>query len=151
MEAWRVKCIFRVRSLRCPFNSNGHSRASRRGRDSKYGLALFIFTPIADEKALGAHSHSTHRNMMKQLLTLLLAFFVMTPQLAARSFEYEGLWYTVLDEEAKTCETRAGSSNSAGNNIASGYSCQIPSIVSDGNSDYTVIAIGDYAFYEAID
>ncbi len=64
------------------------------------------------------------------------------------SYEYEGqkLTYTVISEEEKTVETKSGDyRGEAGNNVAG--SLIIPSIVTDGNSEFTVIAIGLYSFY----
>ena len=73
----------------------------------------------------------------------------MTLPSIARGFlyTYEGqtLWYTVLDEDAKTCATRAV--NNPENNISG--SLVIPAIAKDSvtKTEYTVTSIGDDAFY----
>ena len=68
---------------------------------------------------------------------------IMALSVPARDFqyEYEGqtLTYTVLDESAGTCETKAGSLESAGNNVAG--SLKIPAIAQDGNKSYSVITV----------
>ncbi len=69
---------------------------------------------------------------------------------AGREFEADGIWYTVLDGKAQTCETRAGSSSdlegiAAGNEA--GETLIIPETVNDGEADYRVVRIGDYGFY----
>lgn len=69
----------------------------------------------------------------------------------AHDFEYQDIWYTVLDADAKTCETKAGTRNDLGYTI-SGNNCEgditIPSIVSDGTDNYTVTAIGEESFFD---
>ena len=88
--------------------------------------------------------------MKQKLLLTLIAFAVILPIPAlARDFtyEYEGqtLTYTVLDEEAKTCETKAGTVYGAGNKISGQLS--IPDIVEDESGNkYTVTTIGSYSF-----
>lgn len=59
----------------------------------------------------------------------------------ARGFEYNDIYYCVLDEEAQTCETHTNYKDAdySGN-------LTIPSRVGDGNKIYTVIGIGDYSF-----
>ena len=85
-----------------------------------------------------------HRNL------LLVLGIVSSMSAVARDFEYtyEGqtLTYTVIDEDAKTCETKAGSDWTTGNNVSGAL--VIPEKVNDGISDYTVTSIGDWAFYE---
>lgn len=70
---------------------------------------------------------------------------MLFPEADARDFEYEGIWYTVTDETAKTVETRAGTGKYKAGNTASGI-LEIPEKVSDGESDYTVTGIGDWSF-----
>lgn len=73
---------------------------------------------------------------------------IMALSVPARDFqyEYEGqtLTYTVLDESAGTCETKAGSLESAGNNVAG--SLKIPAIAKDGDKLYSVAKIGQNGF-----
>ena len=80
---------------------------------------------------------------MKKLLLSILGVLIALPGLARNfTYEYEGqtLTYTVLDEEAKTCQI-ARNSEAQGNII-------IPDIAKDGDSgEYSVTSIGDHAFY----
>ena len=69
------------------------------------------------------------------MLVTLLALSAM-----AKNFTYEGLVYTVLDETAKTCQTKSNNSTNIEGAI------NIPSSVSDGSSMYTVVKIGDASF-----
>jgi len=87
---------------------------------------------------------------MKQLLFTLLGVLLALPGIARDfTYEYEGqtLTYTVIDEEAKTCRTKEGTyPNPNPGNSVSGV-LEIPSIAKDGDVEYSVIAIGRYAFY----
>ena len=89
---------------------------------------------------------------MKQkllLILILIASIVPLPTLARDfTYEYEGqtLTYTVIDEEAKTCETKAGSHSEAGNTISGQLS--IPDIAEDESGNkYTVTTISYCAFW----
>lgn len=89
--------------------------------------------------------------MLKRLLfTLLLLTASLPIPLQARDFQYtyEGqtLWYTVIDEEAKTCQTSSKNSIFEYGNMASGEII-LPAKVSDGDNEYTLTQIGDFAFY----
>lgn len=44
--------------------------------------------------------------MMKRLLTLLLTALTLMPPLRARDFKYDGINYSVIDENAHTCRTK---------------------------------------------
>lgn len=73
----------------------------------------------------------------------------MTLPTMARNFEYtydgQTLTYTVLDEDAKTVQTKQGRESQGGNNVSGDL--VIPSVVKDENNvEYTVRAIGDRAF-----
>ena len=88
---------------------------------------------------------------MKQKILLLLLGSLLSLSAMARDFEYtyEGqtLTYTVIDEVAKTCQTKEGDyNNEKAGNVVSG-ALIIPEKVNDGNSDYTVTSIGELAFY----
>ncbi|MDE7111445.1 MAG: leucine-rich repeat domain-containing protein [Muribaculaceae bacterium] len=87
--------------------------------------------------------------MFKRLLLSLLIPLATLPAFA-RDFEYtyEGqtLTYTVLDEEAKTCETKSGYYPNEPYNRVSGK-LSLPSLVSDGETQYTLVSIGESAFY----
>ena len=69
---------------------------------------------------------------------------------AGDDFEYEGIWYTVIDPEAKTCKTKEGRYDYENNTTVAGNDCQgnivIPERVSDGYDYYTVTEIGRYSF-----
>lgn len=87
---------------------------------------------------------------MKKLLLMLLGVLIALPAMAHDfPYEYEGqtLIYTVLDEEAKTVETKQGyySSTAAPGNKVSGV-LTIPTTVYDGETAYTVVAIGENGF-----
>ena len=91
--------------------------------------------------------------MKQKILLLLLGSLLSLPAMARDfSYTYEGqtLTYTVIDEKAKTCETKAGNNTSGtwmpGNDVSG--SLIIPEKVNDGNSDYTVTSIGKDAFYK---
>ncbi|MDE6478974.1 MAG: leucine-rich repeat domain-containing protein [Muribaculaceae bacterium] len=73
------------------------------------------------------------------------------PLTSGDDFKYDGIWYTVLDATDHTCITKCGinqDGNIKGANMCLG-NITIPSIVSQGNDNYTVVGIGDYSFREA--
>ena len=88
---------------------------------------------------------------MKKFLLSMLGVLLALPGIARDfTYEYEGqtLKYTVIDEEAKTCMTKAGMSDLLGGipgNRVYGE-LEIPSIAKDGDTDYSVTKIGDNAF-----
>ena len=93
-------------------------------------------------------------NILKRVILVLLAIS-FPGYLSARDFTYtyEGqtLTYTVLNEEAKTCETKAGASSSLGlvigNNVSGELS--IPEIAEDESGNkYTVTKIGKRSFWK---
>lgn len=80
---------------------------------------------------------------------LILAFVFLSISVMGRDFSYEykgqTLAYTVIDEEAKTCMTKAGVSNwQSGNNLAGDLT--IPRTAIDGQDAFIVTEIGDYGF-----
>ena len=82
--------------------------------------------------------------MKKFTLLLTAALFALSS--VARDFEYEGLIYTVLDEDARTCGTKASESwTSPGNQVEGDL--VIPSTVYDGEIKYSVTEISRGAFY----
>lgn len=98
---------------------------------------------------------------MRKFLLFLLGIIIPASYAAARDFSYtfQGttLYYTVLDEEAKTCMTRAGynttTSSASGwvttfnpGNKVSG-DVKIPDEAYDGTDFYKVIEIGNSSFY----
>ena len=85
---------------------------------------------------------------MKKLLLSLLGAFMVLPAFAEDfKYTYEGqtLTYTILDEEAKTCQTTDGWRSNPGNNVSGNL--QIPSEVNYNGNLYSVVALGSYAFY----
>lgn len=81
---------------------------------------------------------------MAVIATLVVAISAM-----ARDFAYNGLIYTVIDENAKTCQTKDGSNNSYGRNPGNTVSGDfvIPSTALDNEGvAYTVVGIGYAAF-----
>ena len=89
---------------------------------------------------------------MKKLLLAIFAVFVSF-QMFARDFTFKSdgqtLTYTVIDEDAKTCMTKSGVDQVAGNEVDG--ELFIPAKANDGNADFSVIAIGDYSFYNQKD
>ena len=84
---------------------------------------------------------------MKKFLLFMLGVLLALPGIARDfTYEYEGqtLTYTVLDEDAKTCKTKDGSYPNAGNAVFGAL--VIPSVAKDGDVEYTVTSLGDYAF-----
>ena len=89
---------------------------------------------------------------MKKLLLFIFGLFTVLSGLARNfEYEYEGktLIYTVISEEKKTCQLKEGSYELEGRpgNYVSGKLI-IPSVASDGLSDYTVTTISAYAFVD---
>lgn len=83
---------------------------------------------------------------MKKYLLSILGLLIFFPFVARDfSYTYDGktLTYSVLDESIKTCEVKAG--NNASGNLT------IPEIAIDGDSQYSVVAIGHDAFFNAKD
>ena len=86
--------------------------------------------------------------IMKKVLLFMLGTILSFPAFARDfSYEYKGktIYYTVIDEEAKTCKTTQNP-NSTTWGLTSG-DVEIPSKVTDGNEIYKVIAIGASTFY----
>lgn len=77
------------------------------------------------------------RHKLYVIATLLL----LNININAFDFEVDGINYNILSETDKTCEVTSGSSSDAYTGTV-----VIPEIVNHNNTDYTVIAIGDYAF-----
>lgn len=99
---------------------------------------------------------------MKKLLVVSSFVFSILVSINARDFHYGGITYTVIDEDAKTCETKQGicrvdnyTDETTGipvtntimvpGNRISGV-LDIPSLVYDENSILTVVKIGDNSF-----
>lgn len=92
--------------------------------------------------------------MKRHFFTFALAVSAVI-SVSARDFVYGGINYTVLDEEAKTCSTKAGTfkiDQSFGpfdvipGTLLDSSVLTIPETVNDGTADYTVVAIGECSF-----
>lgn len=86
---------------------------------------------------------------MKKLLLTMLGTLLALPAMARDfTYTYEGqtLTYTVIDEAAKTCRTKASEKMFTKGNDASG-NLVIPGVAKDGDESYTVTSLGDFAFY----
>lgn len=100
--------------------------------------------------------------MMKRLLTLLLTALTLMPPLRARDFKYDGINYSVIDEDAHTCRTKPSYTERdkywpnrvntyPGTWITEEKSIEIPAKVYDTTYDengieFTVIEIGNGSF-----
>ena len=81
----------------------------------------------------------------------LLAIMSLAIPAAARDFTYNGIVYTVLDEEARTCSTKAGVFNPADSTVTPGNVVKglitLPWFVQDEDSiSFELKEIGDYSF-----
>lgn len=93
---------------------------------------------------------------MKKFLLMMIGVLMSLPTFARDfTYEYEGqtLTFTVLDEGAKTCETRAGSVDYDSNTMSVGNRTEVKNLVvpalakdSEKNVEYTVVKIGDCGF-----
>ncbi len=80
---------------------------------------------------------------IKSIILTMLTVLIALPA-SARDFEYEGITYTVIDEDARTCMTKAGSYDTSGNYVQGDV--VIPSIALDDSIQYTVIEISSSSF-----
>ena len=79
---------------------------------------------------------------MKVLFFTLLLLF---PNLCvAQEFNYNGLFYTILDSDAKTCSTKPGSLLSGGNEAVGRL--ELPSVAYYNGESYTLTTIGYASF-----
>ena len=81
---------------------------------------------------------------MKQFklkLSVLAALLSMNIGIFAYDFEVDGIYYNILSETDKTCEVTSGSSSDTYTGTI-----VIPESVKHNNTNYEVIAIGNYAF-----
>ncbi len=96
----------------------------------------------------GANNPKHHKNEMKKLLLSLLGVAIALPALA-RDFTYthEGqtITYTVIDEDAKTCQTKEGTFRFEPGNDVSG-ALVLPEHPKDGDIEYTLTSIAPYSF-----
>lgn len=91
---------------------------------------------------------------MRKLLTILILGIACVSVSLARDFTYEDITYTVLDENLKTVETKAGVAWTVGEDtyyLPGNHSSSLlwlSSEVFDGDQEYTLTRIGDYSFYQ---
>lgn len=92
---------------------------------------------------------------MKKYIFLLLIWGVSIFQSYATDFQYNGIWYSVLDEEAGTCSTKNGKDYIGtdnkhhcipGNDVWGDI--EIPEYAVFNDKSYTVVRIGLYGFYK---
>ena len=85
--------------------------------------------------------------IMKKLILIALGMLIATSGISRDfTYEYEGqtVTYTILDEDAKTCTTKAYGYSDESQNING--ELIIPEKAKDGDTEYTVMAIGDRSF-----
>ena len=75
-------------------------------------------------------------------ICFLLGLLFSTVSSLADSFEYENITYAILDEEERTCAIQ-----SQGLNSGSFWRLDLPSHPKDGDKEYTLVEISNYAFY----
>ena len=87
--------------------------------------------------------------MNKLRFILLFAVLLVVGHASAYDFEVDGLYYNILDADAKTVEVT--NKNGTERTTVSGYTGElvVPSSVSYGNTNYAVKSIGSYAFYNS--
>ncbi|MDE6479984.1 MAG: leucine-rich repeat protein, partial [Muribaculaceae bacterium] len=92
--------------------------------------------------------HIVFKSMLFQRYIYLLIGLLCGINLFAQDFSYEYLGktlkYTIVSKEDRTCKTKAGSIDTAGNNVSG--SLEIPETVIYKGDEYTVITIGEYSF-----
>lgn len=88
---------------------------------------------------------------MRQLIVILFAG-ILSVAAQAKEFRYtyqsQTLVYDVIDEASKTCQTKQGWNSDDANKYVKPQ-VTIPSVVKDGDQEYTVIGIGEYTFQNA--
>lgn len=91
--------------------------------------------------------------MRQKIIRILIALLMVLPvSLSLKAFTYEGINYHVIDEDAGTCETRAGYQEKIvnhyydrpGNEV--GGDVVLPSKVYDGDKEYILVGIADRSF-----
>lgn len=92
-------------------------------------------------------SGNKHSIIMRLIASVFVLTFALKVYARDFTYTYEGqtLTYTVLDENAKTCQTKNSSWPQHGNSVSGDLI--IPEIAKDGNKGYSVTTIGEYGFY----
>ena len=99
----------------------------------------------ADEGMTEAHKHYTFmKKVFTKGLLLLVLLLCGVGNMQSQDFLYDGLWYTVLDAENKTCQTKSGHLLNGGN-VVTGH-LVLPSTVYNNGEAYTLTELGDYSF-----
>ena len=83
------------------------------------------------------------KRKLQILCVALLALVFRNTPLFAEDFEVDGIYYNITSEEDKTVEVTTGSYKYSG-------VVTIPESVTNDGSTYSVISIGDYAFYQCL-
>ena len=92
-----------------------------------------------------AHKHYTFmKKVFTKGLLLLVLLLCGVGNMQSQDFLYDGLWYTVLDAENKTCQTKSGHLLNGGN-VVTGH-LVLPSTVYNNGEAYTLTELGDYSF-----
>ena len=84
------------------------------------------------------------KEITKKVIILCALLTISTIAALARDFAYNGITYTVIDEEARTVETKRGSNDVAGNILAGDII--IPQKVYENITAYTVVKISNSSF-----
>lgn len=86
--------------------------------------------------------------MKKIILTALIILSTAIAYARDFTYTYEGqtITYTVIDEVAKTCKTKEGSSSSGWGNSVYGE-LKLPEHPKDGDSEFTLTEIGKQSFF----
>ncbi len=146
-----VDIYISVRPLQvCSFNYTGQYQSLEKRNGQQYRPHVFFFHYIKSQRG---GPEATKSSQMKKQLLLLLGALIALPTLARDfTYTYEGqtLTYTVLDEDAKTCKTKAGNVATAGGNNVSG-DLYLPEYPKYGEIEYTLTAIGESAFVYCYD
>ncbi|MBD5421998.1 MAG: leucine-rich repeat domain-containing protein [Bacteroides sp.] len=115
----------------------------------KLSVKLATFAPQLSAKF--EHILKTIKStvMTKKFTLTLVGVLMAIPIGYARDFSFtfkkQTCTYTVIDEDAKTCMTKTGTTSKAGNTVTD--ELIIPSEAYDGTDFYTVTTIGEYSFY----
>lgn len=82
------------------------------------------------------------KSIKKFKLFISAIIVLVSVDAVAKDFVYEGITYTVIDEDARTCQTKEGRSGGYGaeNNVTGNII--LPEHPMDGSTEYTLTVIG---------
>ena len=148
-----IGCIYSygVRLLRCSFNLDGQPQPRNSGMSNRYRLSRFLFHHvIAHREPYGKFFTAMFKSKFFKKLMLLMAMLPTVLLASAYDFMVDGICYNVVSEADKTVEVTyekwtASSLEHSYTNIAP--SIDIPREVSNSGNIYTVVRIGEKAFY----